>query len=97
MDSSLCSESTMTDAIRHIVLDNNWTWKQRDTSKNVLDEVEPSLNSASGKEGLLSGWISAQAYPSEIHVELLKKGVIPDPHLGFNEHQVQCRFEFLIF
>lgn len=29
--------------------------------------------------------------PSEVHVELLEAGLIPDPFVGFNEHKVQCR------
>ncbi len=36
-----------------------------------------------------TGWRSTQAYPSEIHVELLKNGLIPDPYRGFAEHEVQ--------
>ncbi|KAJ7625497.1 glycoside hydrolase [Roridomyces roridus] len=62
--------------VRNFQLSQNWSWAQRDTQINsVLDQVD--------------GWNAAQAYPSEIHVELLKTGAIPDPYLGFNEHKVQ--------
>ncbi|KAJ7196944.1 glycoside hydrolase [Mycena pura] len=75
--------------IRNLRLDSGWWWKQRGLG-SVLDEVD--------------GWKAAQTCPSEIHVELLKSGAIPDPYLGSNEHQVQwvgkvewlykCTFDF---
>ncbi|KAH7913372.1 glycoside hydrolase family 2 protein [Hygrophoropsis aurantiaca] len=58
-------------------LDKNWWWKQRESSKPVLDELG------------YDAWSPTKAFPSEIHVELLKAGKIPDPYLGFNEHKVQ--------
>ncbi|KAJ7283262.1 glycoside hydrolase [Mycena rebaudengoi] len=65
--------------IRNLELTSDWSWKQREPSvDSVLDEV---ANNAQ--------WKPAVAYPSEIHVELLKSGVIPDPYLGFNENKVQ--------
>lgn len=65
--------------IRNLELSSNWSWKQRETSvESVLDEAGAD------------GWKTVQAYPSEIHVELLKAGLIPDPYLGFNENKVQC-------
>ncbi|KAJ7210634.1 glycoside hydrolase family 2 protein [Mycena haematopus] len=64
--------------IRNFELSSNWLWKQRDPSVGtVLAEVDTD------------GWRIAQAYPSEIHVELLKSGLISDPYLGFNENKVQ--------
>ncbi|KAF8130046.1 glycoside hydrolase [Mycena galopus ATCC 62051] len=64
--------------IRNLELNSNWWWKQREPSvDSVLDEVGAD------------GWKTAQAYPSEIHVELLKSGLIPDPYVGFNENKVQ--------
>ncbi|KAF9052310.1 glycoside hydrolase [Hymenopellis radicata] len=60
---------------RFIELKSNWTWKQCD------DSLEKALTS--------DGWRETKAYPSEVHVELMKNGLIPDPYLGFNEHQVQ--------
>lgn len=60
-------------------IDKGWQWKERDPSiSSVLDE------SARG------GWHNAHAFPSEIHVELLKAELIPDPYVEFNEHKVQC-------
>lgn len=57
---------------------NNWSWKQ----------LQPSdSNIHTDKEG----WSKAFCMPSEVHVELLKSGAIPDPYIGYNEHQVQCR------
>ena len=64
-------------------------WKERDTSvASVLDEYDPAR---------VEKWNRAEAVPSEIHVELMKKGKIPDPYIGANEHKVQCgsrRFRF---
>ncbi|KAJ7983162.1 glycoside hydrolase [Mycena polygramma] len=79
--------------IRNLELSSNWSWKQREPAvKSVLDEIAAQ------------GWKTAQTYPSEIHVELLKSGAIPDPYLGFNENKVQwigkvewlykCTFDF---
>ncbi|KAJ7775670.1 glycoside hydrolase [Mycena maculata] len=77
---------------RNLELVTNWSWKQRSPTVSVLDELD--------------GWNAAQAYPSEIHVELLKSGAIPDPYLGFNENKVQwigkaewlykCTFDFAV-
>lgn len=36
------------------------------------------------------GWLECTAFPSEIHVELMRAGMIADPYRGWNEHQVQC-------
>ncbi|KAI1789937.1 glycoside hydrolase [Ganoderma leucocontextum] len=58
-------------------ISQGWAWKKRDISLvSVLDEVN-------------SSWTDATAFPSEIHVELLKTGRIPDPFKGSNEHEVQ--------
>ncbi|KAF8580934.1 glycoside hydrolase family 2 protein [Ramaria rubella] len=63
------------------VLKSDWLWKQRDTSiGSVVDEVAADR---------LVSWNKAASIPSEIHVELLKSGKIPDPYLGANEHSVQ--------
>ncbi|KAI0629938.1 glycoside hydrolase [Trametes polyzona] len=60
--------------------DSSWYWKERDTSiLSVVDEANPGTQ----------GWTRAAAFPSEIHVELMKIGSIPDPFVGFNEHAVQ--------
>lgn len=69
-------ETSMASVVTPIA--QGWAWKQRDPSVvSVLDE-------------LTSSWKAATEFPSEVHVELLKAGNIPDPFLGFNEHEVQC-------
>lgn len=61
----------------------SWQWKERNPSvAAVVNEVNSNI--------FTPRWEDAKAYPSEIHVELLKRGRIPDPFLGFNEHKVQC-------
>ncbi|KAK7053733.1 glycoside hydrolase superfamily [Favolaschia claudopus] len=65
-------------SVRILQLSSNWSWKQREPSvTSVVDEIGTD------------GWKSALVYPSEIHIELLKHKLIPDPYLGFNEHKVQ--------
>ncbi|KAM5541197.1 hypothetical protein V8D89_005126 [Ganoderma adspersum] len=67
----------MTAAAVFTAISQGWAWKERDVSvASVLDEVS-------------SSWTGAAAFPSEIHVELLKAGRIPDPFKGSNEHEVQ--------
>ncbi|KAI0345567.1 glycoside hydrolase [Trametopsis cervina] len=53
-----------------------WQWKEH-TPGQPLDTVSDHLCR------------TAHAFPSEIHVELLEAGLIPDPYLGFNEHKIQ--------
>lgn len=78
---------------RRTVLDKSWFWKQRSTSiENVLDEIEAQNVSRKETEATARRWNLVQRYPSEVHVELMTSGVIPDPYLGFNEHAVQCQF-----
>ena len=66
-------------------LSAEWYWKERDAAgyESVVSEThqDPSRSPS---------WSPARKFPSEIHVELLKAGRIPDPFVGFNEHQVQC-------
>lgn len=69
-------------------LSDGWHWKERDaTYRSVWDEA---LQLTHATDSLNSTWTAAQTFPSEIHVELLKAGHIPDPFIGFNEHKVQC-------
>ncbi|KAJ8089496.1 hypothetical protein PM082_014751 [Marasmius tenuissimus] len=68
-----------------------WFWKQRDPIiSNVLDEV-PSSSSLSSPDTDSKNivWRKAHSFPSEVHVELMKANLIPDPYLGFYEHDVQ--------
>lgn len=71
--------------VRHFS-DYDWTWKRRESHKPLSDELIP---------GDLSGWRKAASFPSEIHVELLNAGLVPDPYVGFNEHKVQCESRLL--
>lgn len=64
-------------------LNYNWKWKQRNEEvASVWDEVDRGA------------WRKAESVPSEIHVELLKAGLIPDPFVGFSEHKVQCESSY---
>ena len=56
---------------------DNWSWKQLQPSDDSIHDT--------------GGWSKAHCMPSEVHVELLKGGMIPDPYIGFNEHQVECK------
>ncbi|EIW52338.1 glycoside hydrolase [Trametes versicolor FP-101664 SS1] len=63
-----------------MLLDQSWVWKERDPSiPSVIDEVNSDTK----------GWTPATSFPSEIHAELIKAKRIPDPFVGFNEHEVQ--------
>ncbi|KAI9068740.1 glycoside hydrolase family 2 protein [Trametes sanguinea] len=76
---------------RTVLLDQDWYWKERgDPTRfpTVVDEVmrsPPNIVTGAGT----GGWTIAKSFPSEIHVELLNEGLIPDPFVGFNEHEVQ--------
>ncbi|KAG9122227.1 hypothetical protein FRC07_001488, partial [Ceratobasidium sp. 392] len=75
-----------------LTLSGDWQWKQRDPAiPNVLDELVrhtlPLLNQDT--KDTKSTWRKAVGSPSEIHVELLKAGLLPDPYRGFEEHKVQ--------
>ncbi|KAJ4478306.1 glycoside hydrolase [Lentinula aciculospora] len=73
----------------HRTVLESWAWKQRDPSTElILDEVEAPEITGKDLEPT-AGWRIAQKYPSEVHVELMTSGMIPDPYLGFNEHAVQ--------
>ncbi|CAE6472356.1 unnamed protein product [Rhizoctonia solani] len=74
-----------------LTLSGNWQWKQRDPKiRSVLDEpTKHGLLLGQGSKDTTSAWRKAVTSPSEIHVELLKADIIPDPYKGFNEHKVQ--------
>jgi hypothetical protein len=60
-----------------IELASGWSWVERDPTLPLSAESQMV-------------WAPATAWPSEIHVELLRAGRIPDPFIGDNEHRVQC-------
>ncbi|KAH9915084.1 glycoside hydrolase [Fomitopsis serialis] len=68
-----------------ISLGKGWYWKDRDAASyvSVVNELPQDA------PGTSSPWTAAQNFPSEIHAELMKAGRIPDPFIGFNEHDVQ--------
>jgi len=59
---------------------DGWLWKEYEDGDLSLSGPNSSSQ---------DGWMPATSFPSEIHLELLKAGRIPDPFLGFNEHEVQ--------
>lgn len=84
----------MTSTATATILSNNWQWRQRDLAKEPLqhDGDDRASESAGADASSGDGWTNCVAFPSEIHVELLKARKIPDPYLGFSEHKVQCTF-----
>lgn len=81
-------------AVLNTVLDKGWFWKQRrDSIADVVKELGhgvPDDNNAA-QESIVGGWQPAAAFPSEVHVELLRSERIPHPFVAFNEHKVQCK------
>ena len=62
-----------------------WHWVQspcppHNPALDVLRAIASSNTAA-----VPSGWSGATQMPSEIHVELLARGRIPDPYKGMNE------------
>ncbi|KLU90754.1 hypothetical protein MAPG_10606 [Magnaporthiopsis poae ATCC 64411] len=64
---------------------------------------EVRLSAPSGSDGGEDRWLPAGDLPTEIHLDLFRSGIIPDPHLDFNELAVRwvadrqwtyrCRFD----
>ncbi|KAL8383696.1 hypothetical protein RB595_010749 [Gaeumannomyces hyphopodioides] len=64
---------------------------------------EVKVGAPPGSEGGEDRWLPAGDLPTEIHLDLFKNGIIPDPHLDFNELAVRwvadrqwtyrCRFD----
>lgn len=77
--------------VQSIEIDQNWEWKQRDKSvPSVLEELSTTKSEDGSDDAQGLRWRAVTAFPSEVHVELLKAGMIPDPYVEFNEHKVQC-------
>lgn len=83
---------TETLAATSVALSNNWQWSERDLTRDVAEQSDSTFNSKPDALGVdrAKSWRDCAAFPSEIHVELMRAGIIPDPYLGFNEHKVQC-------
>jgi beta-mannosidase len=77
-----------------------WWWKERKGGEGfneVTDELRrtftpdgESLENAD-RESIKERWFAATTFPSEVHVELLERKVIPHPYVAFNEHEVECQ------
>jgi beta-mannosidase len=80
-----------THRVRTLELSAGWHWKQRDPS--IVVEVASKFQFEPTESSTESDWTPASTFPSEIHVELLKAGRIPDPYVGANEHEVQCELQ----
>ncbi|KAF8309073.1 glycoside hydrolase [Clavulina sp. PMI_390] len=77
-------------------LSRGWQWCQRDTTRDLLDQsryIESSRSQKYPEESknaqTMYDWRNCAEFPTEIHVELMEAGLIPDPRIGFNEHRVQ--------
>lgn len=88
-------------------LSESWFWKQRNPAiQDVLGEwqtlpgptpgISPDETIPVTQESTLARWYPTETgnLLSEIHAELLKRGAIPDPYIGFGEHEIQCTFSF---
>ncbi|KAF9490586.1 glycoside hydrolase family 2 protein [Pleurotus eryngii] len=79
-------------AMLNTVLDKGWFWKQRqDSIAEVVKELGHGLPDDShdvSRGSIVGGWQPAVAFPSEVHVELLRSQWIPHPFVAFNEHKV---------
>ncbi|TRM62026.1 glycoside hydrolase family 2 protein [Schizophyllum amplum] len=92
-------------AAETIVLSSNWAWKRRGegavldelklggaqeaTPTNIDDPANHLIDGSVPPTALTSAWYPARNCPSEVHVELRKAGLIPDPYIGSNEHGIQ--------
>lgn len=76
-----------------------WWWKECDggdelTRELIKDRVVdyPAVGATvATRETIKMNWFKATRFPSEVHVELLERKVIPHPYIGFNEHYAQCK------
>lgn len=71
------------------LLSGPWYWKQFDGDD--LDNFSISDLKPGGKD-IKASWNPCANFPSEIYIELIKAGKIPDPFQGSNEHLAQCKF-----
>ncbi|TFK22003.1 beta-mannosidase [Coprinopsis marcescibilis] len=78
-----------------------WFWKKRDPNLDIWKELDTFLRPAdqeqdseppsATRDSISKHWYPTKdgSVPSEIHVELVDNGVIPNPFVGFGEHEVQ--------
>ncbi len=74
------------------ILDGGWQWQEASRDNSQIEHAE-FQDSTSLPE---KDWKHVHTFPSEIHVELLKEGLIPDPYTGYNEQQIQCGWTIII-
>lgn len=74
-------------------LSSDWVWKQYDPQDDNLETMFSTGSSLKASDQ----WSKCANFPSEIYVELIEKGSIPDPSIGFNEHLVQCSGQTIQF
>jgi beta-mannosidase len=80
-----------------------WWWKERHNSvggyedvvqelkrHHVEEEISDNDEPVPTRESIKHSWFRASRFPSEVHVELLNRQIIPNPYVAFNEHEVQC-------
>ena len=75
-ENAQCNEDVIQELKRHHVEDE------------ITDDDEPVPT----RESIKHSWFRASQFPSEVHVELLKRQIIPNPYVAFNEHEVQCEY-----
>lgn len=68
------------------ITSSEWFWKEASAADAPTD--------AELSEQREPGWCPGGAPPSEVHVLLLEAGLIPHPYVGFNEHAVQCEWDW---
>ncbi|KAJ2920787.1 hypothetical protein H1R20_g16307, partial [Candolleomyces eurysporus] len=78
-----------------------WWWKERHSiggyedvirefnRHHVEDEISDNDEPVPTRESIKHSWFRASQFPSEVHVELLNRQIIPHPYVAFNEHEVQ--------
>ncbi|KAH6907492.1 beta-mannosidase [Coprinopsis sp. MPI-PUGE-AT-0042] len=72
-------------------LAESWRWKKRNLELDLKSDFSLDLSTEAAQPSLQTlehAWVTSKV-PSEIHVELLTHGLIPDPYIGFGEHHVQ--------
>src|SRR5258706_15306021 len=64
---------------QQIDLSSGWEWRLSDSNGNVRADSISSIRK----------WQSSAHMPSVIQMELMAQDVIPDPHVGENERDIQ--------
>lgn len=62
----------------------NWEYRLAGNSASQLDEYLDA-----NSQTALTKWAPCSQFPTEIHLELIRAGIIPHPYKKRNEHEVQ--------